>query len=132
MKKCIVLPTYQEKENIRDIVRRILDQHIPDLEIRIVDDHSPDGTMDCARELEREFPGCVSTQFNKGEKSLSASVITGFDASDAELLLCMDADGQHQPCDLPKLFSTLENGADFVIGSRYAEVLRKNGMRSAF
>ena len=121
MKKCIVLPTYQEKENIRDIVRRILDQHIPDLEIRIVDDHSPDGTMGRARELEREYPGRVSAMFNKSEKSLSASVITGFDASDAELLLCMDADGQHQPCDLPKLFGALENGADFVIGSRYAE-----------
>ena len=104
MKKCIVLPTYRERENIR-----------------LVDDHSPDGTMELARELEKEFPGRVAAQYNEGPKSLSASVIAGFDSSDAELLLCMDADGQHRPCDLPALFDALENDADFVIGSRYAE-----------
>lgn len=121
MKKCIVLPTYQERENIRDIVLRILDQNIPDLEIRIVDDHSPDGTIEIAKAMAEEYPGKVFAGFNKGTKSLSASVITGFDASDAELLLCMDADGQHQPCDLLRLLAALENHADFVIGSRYAE-----------
>jgi len=120
MKYSVILPTLNEAENIKDIVPAIF-AAMPDgeLEIWIVDEHSSDGTLDVARELAKQYPARLFPLENPGPKSLSASVISGFERAHGEFLLCMDADGQHRPCDLPNLFHALENGADFVIGSRY-------------
>lgn len=122
MKYSIVLPTYNEAENIVPMLRAIRREIPHDLEILVVDDRSPDGTLAAAqREAEDSEPGTVRAFTNPGPRSLSASVIAGFDAAQGEYLLCMDADGQHRPQDIMKLFRALEEGADFAIGSRYIE-----------
>ena len=119
MKYSVVLPVYNEAENIADMVKGLSALPEPPAEIRIVDDRSPDGTFQLAKELEKEFP-CVRAMLNPGEKSLASSVTAGFDAAETEILLCMDADGQHRICDVPKLVRAISEGADMAIGSRYA------------
>ena len=120
MKYSVILPVYNEAENIADMVRGLTALADPPAEIRIVDDHSPDGTYRLAQELQKEFPS-VRAMLNPGSKSLAASVTAGFDAAETDLLLCMDADGQHRVCDVPKLVRAVAEGADIAIGSRYAE-----------
>lgn len=120
MKYSVVLPVYNEAENITDMVRGLTALPEPPAEIRIVDDRSPDGTFQLAQSLEKEYP-TVHAMLNPGAKSLAASVTAGFDAAETEILLCMDADGQHRICDVPKLVKAIaEEGADMSIGSRYA------------
>ena len=97
MKYSVILPVYNEAENIADMVRGLTALADPPAEIRIVDDHSPDGTYRLAQELQKEFPS-VRAMLNPGSKSLAASVTAGFDAAETDLLLCMDADGQHRVC----------------------------------
>ena len=119
MKYSVILPVYNEAENITDMVRGLSALPEPPAEIRIVDDRSPDGTFLLAQELEKKYPS-LRAMLNPGAKSLAASVTAGFDASETEILLCRDADGQHRICDVPKLVRAVEKGADMAIGSRYA------------
>ena len=122
MKYSIVLPTYNEAANIVPMIRAIRQEFPNDLEILVVDDHSPDGTLELAQQEGASCGGDAVRAFaNPGPRSLSASVIAGFDAARGDYLLCMDADGQHRPQDIGKLFAALEQGADFAIGSRYVE-----------
>lgn len=120
MKYSVILPVYNEAENIADMVRGLTALPEPPAEIRIVDDRSPDGTFQLAQALEKEYPA-VRAMLNPGAKSLAASVTAGFDAAETEILLCMDADGQHRVCDVPKLVCAIaEEGADMAVGSRYS------------
>lgn len=122
----IILPTYNERDNIEQIITAIQSQRefIPcSLKILVVDDNSPDGTAKVVKRLQ-------NTQSNihllSGEKQgLGAAYIKGMthaiDVLNADVVYEMDADFSHDPKDIPRLFKELEKGANFVIGSRYVE-----------
>lgn len=119
MKYSIILPTYNEALNISAMVRRIRELYGNDPEILIVDDRSPDGTFEQASALASDIPN-VRAVLHDGPRSLSASVLCGFDRAQGDVLFCMDADGQHRPEDLGRLLPAMEHN-DMVIGSRYVE-----------
>lgn len=121
MKALIVMPTYNERENITLIVEEIL-RYAPQVDILIVDDNSPDGTGEVAEALHGRFPN-VSALHRTGKLGLGTAYIAGFRYAlerDYELVLEMDADFSHDPRYLPDLLAEAEHSnADLVIGSRY-------------
>ncbi len=120
MKKYIIIPTYDEKENLPRLVEKIFSLHVPDLHIIVVDDNSPDGTGKIADELSRQYP--LSVIHRAGKLGLGSAYLAGFKKAmqaGAEIVLEMDADFSHNPQDLPRLIKPIEEGdADVVIGSR--------------
>ncbi len=118
----IVVPTYQEVENIPLLVPRI-DQVLREAdlagEIIIVDDDSGDGSVEAVASLTRQgLP--VRIIVRRGERGLSTAVLRGFDASAGEHLVCMDADLSHPPEVIPEMVALLDGGrAEFVLGSRF-------------
>jgi len=126
MRIVIVLPTYNERENIRPLIDELQQQfnHIPhDMNILVVDDNSPDGTAEAVREAMTEYPN-LSLITGKKE-GLGAAYIRGMtyalDTLGADALMQMDADFSHKCEDVPRLIAALDGGADFVIGSRYVK-----------
>ncbi|HOO14502.1 MAG TPA: polyprenol monophosphomannose synthase [Candidatus Marinimicrobia bacterium] len=120
MKSLVIIPTYNEKDNIRTVIERL--QALPiELDILIIDDNSPDGTADIVRELQADDPHIF--MINRPAKlGLGTAYITGFRWAlerDYEYILEMDADLSHNPDDVPRLIQECENGYDLVIGSRY-------------
>ena len=120
MKSLVIIPTYNEKDNIRNVIERL--QALPiELDILIIDDNSPDGTADIVRELQADDPHIF--MINRPAKlGLGTAYITGFRWAlerDYEYILEMDADLSHNPDDVPRLIQECENGYDLVIGSRY-------------
>ena len=119
----IIIPTYNEAENIRAIVPKISEvfkAHGIDGKIIVVDDNSPDGTWKVAEELGSRYP--VKSVRRQGERGLSSAVIKGFEYADGDIIGFMDADFSHSPdqiIDLLQAF-TLSN-ADLAIGSRYMD-----------
>ncbi|MBK9125369.1 MAG: polyprenol monophosphomannose synthase [Chloroflexi bacterium] len=123
-KLTVVLPTYNEAENLALLVEALLGLDIPDLHVLVVDDNSPDGTGRIADELAAEMPGRVSVQHNPGKGGLGPAYIGGFQraiAEGAELVLQMDTDFSHQPKYIPSMLAAVNAGADVVIGSRYVK-----------
>ena len=119
MKVLIIIPTYNERENIRAIVPQILEP-LP-YEILIVDDQSPDGTGAIADELARTYPGRLHVLHRTGKRGLGLSYLDGFRWAlehDADLICQMDADLSHDPKYLPDLVKAAET-YDLVLGSRY-------------
>lgn len=120
----IVVPTYEEAENIPELVRRV-DATLKGMdityEIIIVDDFSGDGTRDIVTDLQnKEYPLHLITRHEK--RDLSSAVLHGFSASSGKTLVCMDADLSHPPELLPALIEPIrDDRADFVVGSRYVE-----------
>jgi dolichol-phosphate mannosyltransferase len=117
----LILPTYNEAENVGPIVRAARAQLRPGDNILVVDDNSPDGTGAIADQLAQELPG-VDVLHRPGKQGLGRAYLAGFEealAGGAELILEMDADFSHDPADLPRLIATAEEGADLVLGSRY-------------
>src|SRR4051794_33377003 len=120
----LVLPTYNEAENVERIVRAALPalaSATDDHHILVVDDGSPDGTGEIADRLAAEVPG-VEVLHRPGKLGLGRAYLAGFEralASGAELVLEMDADFSHDPADLLRLIDAAEAGADLVLGSRY-------------
>jgi dolichol-phosphate mannosyltransferase len=120
----IVLPTYNERENIQALIPALLKElrRVPYVShILVVDDNSPDGTADAVRALMRESP---SLHLLSGAKrGLGAAYVRGMrhalTALSADVVVQMDADFSHDPADLPRLLHALAQPADFVIGSRY-------------
>ena len=91
----VVLPTYNEAENIVDTIRDILEQDIPGLDIIVADDASQDGTL----QKVSEYSGGnerIRGYAHPPPRGLSPSVVDAFDLSDSDILCCMDADGQHR------------------------------------
>jgi dolichol-phosphate mannosyltransferase len=119
----LVLPTYNEAENLERIVRAALPQlesASDDAHILVVDDGSPDGTGEIADRLAAELPG-VEVLHRTAKEGLGRAYLAGFErvlASGAELVLEMDADFSHDPADLPRLIEAASD-ADLVLGSRY-------------
>ena len=119
----LVLPTYNEAENIEPLVRAALEQlgtAGPDHHILIVDDGSPDGTGDIADRLAAEFPA-VTVLHRQAKEGLGRAYVAGFSRAlnaGAELVMEMDSDFSHDPADLPRLIAAAKD-ADLVLGSRY-------------
>jgi len=118
----IIIPTYNEKENIERMVRKVFS--LPaDFHLLIVDDGSPDGTGQIVKNLQREFGPKLHLLERSGKNGLGTAYIAGFGyalARDFEYIFEMDCDFSHNPDDLLKLYKCCrEEGADLAIGSRY-------------
>ena len=121
-RKIVIIPTYNEKENIEKIVRAVflLDG---DYHILVIEDGSPDGTAQIVRRLQEEFSDRLHMIERKGKLGLGTAYITGFKWSvenGYDYIFEMDADFSHNPNDLPRLYEACaKGGADLAIGSRY-------------
>lgn len=120
--KLVIIPTYNEKENIENIIRAVFGLSV-DFHILIIDDGSPDGTADIVRRLQTEFPAALFMVERKGKLGLGTAYIAGFKwglQHGYDYIFEMDADFSHNPNDLPRLYAACANdGADVAIGSRY-------------
>jgi dolichol-phosphate mannosyltransferase len=118
----VIIPTYNEKENIEKIIRAVFLLEQP-FDILIVDDGSPDGTADIVRSLMVAFPNRIYLEERKGKLGLGTAYIHGFRwalAHDYEYIFEMDADFSHSPDDLPRLYAACKQGEiGMSIGSRY-------------
>lgn len=121
-KKLVIIPTYNEKENIENIARAVLDLPIG-VELLVIDDNSPDGTAAIVKALQGEFKGRLHILERSGKLGLGTAYIMGFKwalEKEYRFINEMDADFSHDPNDLIKLFNACENEkADLAIGSRY-------------
>ena len=120
--KIVIIPTYNEKENIEKIIRYVF--NLPDeFHILIIDDGSPDGTAGIVKRLMQEFDGRLFLEERRGKLGLGTAYIHGFKwciAHNYDFVFEMDADFSHNPDDLIRLYNAaIENNADAVIGSRY-------------
>jgi dolichol-phosphate mannosyltransferase len=123
MNDCIVIiPTYNEIENIESIVRAVLSQHKP-FHVLIIDDNSPDHTAGRVRLLQEEFEGRLFLEVRKKKSGLGTAYVHGFKWAlrhNYDFIFEMDADFSHNPDDLEKLYNACHFGnADLAIGSRY-------------
>ncbi|MBP8677235.1 MAG: polyprenol monophosphomannose synthase [Bacteroidales bacterium] len=121
--KIVIIPTYNEKENIEKIIKEILSLD-ESFHILVVDDGSPDGTADIVKRLQYDFSGSLHIIERAGKQGLGTAYITGFNWSIThkyDYIFEMDADFSHNPQDLPKLYAACSNGADLAIGSRYCK-----------
>ncbi|MDX3313214.1 polyprenol monophosphomannose synthase [Streptomyces sp. NPDC054884] len=115
----VIIPTYNEAENIKSIVGRVREA-VPEAHVLVADDNSPDGTGRLADEL-AAADDQVRVLHRKGKEGLGAAYLAGFRWGldhDYGVLIEMDADGSHQPEELPRLLTALK-GADLVLGSRW-------------
>ncbi len=116
----IIVPTYNERENLEELFERIARAlEGREFEIIVVDDDSPDKTWKKAEELAKKYPVKVIRRTNK--RGLSSAVIRGFKEANSEILVVMDADLQHPPEVIPKLIEAIEEGVDVAIASRYVK-----------
>ena len=120
MRVLVLLPTYNEIENIEDVLRRTR-AALPDADVLVIDDGSPDGTADRAEKLDVELGGIEV--FRRAAKSgLGSAYRAGFRVGLArgyDVMIEMDSDLSHDPAVLPELVAAIEGGADLAIGSRY-------------
>ncbi|MGD2103636.1 MAG: polyprenol monophosphomannose synthase [Anaerolineae bacterium] len=123
MRPTIVIPTYNEADNVRPMTEALLGLNLPDLDILIIDDESPDGTGLIADELTNEHPDHVHVLHRRDRKGLGRAYVDGFRRAlnrGAEAVVQMDCDFSHSPSDVPRLLEHLAT-YDVVIGSRYVE-----------
>lgn len=118
----VIIPTYNEKENVENIIRTVFGLE-KEFHILIIDDGSPDGTAAIVKKLQTEFPERLFMIERKGKQGLGTAYICGFKWAIEHkygFIFEMDADFSHNPKDLPCLYSACaEQGADIAIGSRY-------------
>lgn len=117
----VIIPTYNEKENIEKIIRYVFNLPM-EFHILIIEDNSPDGTADIVKRLMQEFPDRLFIEERKGKLGLGTAYIHGFKwalARDYQYVFEMDADFSHNPDDLIRLHDACANGADLAVGSRY-------------
>ncbi|MEA3199127.1 MAG: dolichol-phosphate mannosyltransferase [Thermoplasmata archaeon] len=114
----VVVPTYNERQNLPRLVAAIA-EHMPiDYEIVVVDDASPDGTGELARDLASAHP--IRVVSRPAKSGLGSAYRDGFAAAKGDIIFEMDADLSHDPRYLPALIEAIESGADVAVGSRYA------------
>lgn len=117
----VIIPTYNEKENIEKIIRKVFS--LPhSFHVLIIDDGSPDGTATIVKRLQCEYNGHLFIEERKGKLGLGTAYIHGFKwalAHHYQYIFEMDADFSHNPDDLLKLRNACESGEDMAIGSRY-------------
>lgn len=118
----VIIPTYNEIENISNIIDAVMRQAVQ-FDVLVIDDASPDGTQDAVREKIAQYPDRVHMETRPGKLGLGTAYILGFKwALDKgyQYVIEMDADFSHNPDDLPRLYhECVDNGADMAIGSRY-------------
>jgi len=122
-KKVVIIPTYNEKENIEKIIRAVYSLD-GDYHILVIEDGSPDGTAAIVKSLQKEFPDSLFMIERKGKLGLGTAYLTGFKwaiEKGYDFIFEMDADFSHNPNDLPKLYQACKDGADLAIGSRYCK-----------
>jgi len=123
MKTVVVIPTYNEADNIRELVAALWALGLPDFSIVVVDDASPDGTADIVEQLGLEHPGRISVMKRPSKQGLGTAYKEGFNralATGANAILQMDADFSHSPQYIPRMLDLLAD-FDVVIGSRYVK-----------
>jgi len=117
----IVIPTYNEAENIGGLlqkIREVFDDR--EMEFIVVDDNSEDGTAETVKDLKSEIDNLKLIE-REGRSGIGSAYKRGFQDAKGDIVLQMDADFSHRPEDIPKLVSAIENGNDIAIGSRYVE-----------
>lgn len=119
----VIIPTYNEKENIEAIIRATFEQE-KDFDVLVVDDNSPDGTAQIVENLQAEFPKQLHLEKRTGKNGLGTAYIHGFKwglQRKYEYLIEMDADFSHNPNDLVRLYNACAvDNADVSVGSRYS------------
>ncbi len=124
MEKLVVIPTFNEKENISNILHAIFNLH-EGFHVLVIDDNSPDGTANIVRSLQLKFPEQLFLEERKGKLGLGTAYIHGFKwaiARNYQFVFEMDADFSHNPADLPRLYHACKyEGAGVAIGSRYVK-----------
>lgn len=119
----VIIPTYNEKENVEKIVRKVFSLPVP-FDVLIVDDGSPDGTADIVKSLQKEFSERLLLSERKGKLGLGTAYIHGFKIAlekGYQFIFEMDADFSHNPDDLVRLREACVKGADVAVGSRYVK-----------
>lgn len=120
----IITPTYNEKENIEKIIRKVFSLQ-KEFHILIVEDNSPDGTADIVKRLMQEFPDRLFIKERKGKLGLGTAYLDGFRWAlehDYQYIFEMDADFSHNPDDLERLYEACASGkGDVAVGSRYVD-----------
>lgn len=122
-RKIVIIPTYNERENIENIIRKVFSLE-GGYDILIIDDGSPDGTAAIVKRLQQEFPERLHMIERPGKLGLGTAYITGFKWSidkGYDYTFEMDADFSHNPEDLSRLYQACKDGADLAIGSRYCD-----------
>ena len=123
MDKIVIIPTYNEKENIEAIIAAVIDLN-QNFHVLIIDDGSPDGTANIVRSLFPKYPGQLFLEERKGKLGLGTAYIHGFKWSlqkGYQFIFEMDADFSHNPVDLIRLHQACLDGADVSVGSRYVK-----------
>ncbi|HNR01550.1 MAG TPA: polyprenol monophosphomannose synthase [Anaerolineaceae bacterium] len=121
MSICVIIPTFNEVENLPLIVERLRALPLNDLSILVIDDNSPDGTGAIADELSAKYNGQISVMHRSGKLGLGTAYISGFRQvlqQHVDLIAHMDADFSHEPEKLPDFVKAIES-SDVVFGSRY-------------
>ena len=121
--KLVIIPTYNEKENIEKIICKVRSLE-GDFHILVIDDGSPDGTAGIVKSMMSEFPGSLFIIEREGKLGLGTAYLAGFKWAlehGYDFITEMDADFSHNPDDLPRLIEACRNGADVAVGSRYCK-----------
>lgn len=121
MEKLVIIPTYNEKENIQNIIGAVMDLK-QQYHVLIIDDNSPDGTATIVKSLFAKYPGQLFLEQRQGKQGLGTAYIFGFKwAIDKgyKFIFEMDADFSHNPNDLERLYTACKEGAGVAVGSRY-------------
>lgn len=119
--RLVIIPTYNEIENVEAIIRAVFDLK-KDFHVLIVDDNSPDGTAPHVAQMQKEFSDRLFLEVRKEKSGLGTAYIHGFKWAinkKYDYIFEMDADFSHNPSDLLRLYTACENGADVSVGSRY-------------
>ncbi|HEV2225932.1 MAG TPA: polyprenol monophosphomannose synthase [Nitrososphaerales archaeon] len=123
-KVCVVVPTYNERENVQALVESIEEAKLSDLSVLFVDDSSPDGTAEEVRKVAESRPW-VRILSRENKKGIGSAYLVGFkeavSQTGATILVEMDADLQHPASALPELIQAIAKGADVAVASRYVE-----------
>lgn len=120
-KNLVIIPTYNEKENVEKMIRKVFSLETS-FDLLIVEDNSPDGTAAIVKKLQNEFSDRLFILERKGKLGLGTAYIAGFNWAlerDYEVVFEMDCDFSHDPDDLERLYEAVKKGADLAIGSRY-------------
>lgn len=124
MEKLVIIPTYNEKENIENIIRAVFTLH-EGFHVLVIDDGSPDGTAQIVKQLQPSFPNQLFIEERKGKLGLGTAYIHGFKwaiEKGYQFICEMDADFSHNPADLSRLVDACKTGgADLAVGSRYVK-----------
>lgn len=122
-KNLVIIPTYNEKENIQKMVEKVFSLK-PDFDLLIIDDGSPDGTAEIVKTLQQKYTDKLHLLQRQGKQGLGTAYIVGFKwaiEKKYDYIFEMDCDFSHDPDDLPRLLHACENGADVAVGSRYCK-----------